>query len=266
MLMTPIHFVFIIPSHNNADWYQYNIESIAKQKCNNWRAIYVDDASTDNTLNLVRKYVSELGLTKKFTYIQNPKKLGPAGSRYQAYTQTKDNEICCMLDGDDWLYGDSVLNILNEQYCAGYNCTYGCYLTVNAKCAAVKLREINPGGRAWPPNDYPDKVHQRRYYRNIANERFFASHMRTMQSKLIKDINVDKYLKLDNKWIQVSTDMAEMFYVLEKKETKHKFINRPIYVYNAYNSKRYITSWYRRNETPETKEYREKIMNFIKNV
>ena len=254
------NFVFIIPSHNNADWYQYNIKSIAKKKYNNWRAIYVDDASTDNTLNLVRKHVRELGLTKKFTYLQNPKKLGPAGSRYQAYVQTKDNEICCMLDGDDWLYGNSVLNILNDQYSAGYNCTYGCYININH--TVEKLIKIKKN----PPHDYPDEIHQRKSYRSVVNERFCASHMRTMQSKLIKDINADKYLKIDNKWIQVSTDMAEMFYVLEKKETKHKFIDRPMYVYNTCNSKKYITSWYRRNETPEIKEYRSKVMNFIKNV
>ena len=92
-------FVFIIPSYNNKDWYEYNITSIAKQKYDNWRVIYIDDSSTDNTLELVKDYVQKLGLIKKFTYLQNPKKMGPAASRYQGYMNTNDDEICCMLDG-----------------------------------------------------------------------------------------------------------------------------------------------------------------------
>jgi glycosyltransferase involved in cell wall biosynthesis len=47
-------FVFIIPSYNNSDWYEYNIKSIAKQHYDNWRAIYIDDASTDGTLKLLK--------------------------------------------------------------------------------------------------------------------------------------------------------------------------------------------------------------------
>lgn len=249
------NFVFIIPSYNNKDWYKNNIKSISKQVYNNWRAIYVDDHSTDHTLDLVRQYVKEIGLSKKFTYIRNTGKLGPAGSRYQAYTRTFDHEICCMLDGDDWLYGDDVLNTLNTQYKAGYNCTYGRY--INTK--NVQIKKI-------PWRDYPDEIHRRKSYRSTVGKSFIASHMRTMQSKLIKSIDPDKYLKIDNKWIQVCTDMAEMFYVLENKQTKHKLIDKPIYIYNANNSQQYTTSWYRRDETSEIKAYRNKVMDFIKNV
>ena len=248
-------FVFIIPSYNNSDWYQYNIKSISKQKYNNWRAIYIDDASTDNTLKLVQDYVEHLGLSKKFTYIQNPKNLGPAGSRYQAYTQTKSNEICCMLDGDDWLYGDNVLNVLNIEYNAGYNCTYGCYINTGNK---VK--------RMIPLRDYRNKIHKNKSYRSTVRKSFIASHMRTMNSKLIRNIDADKYLKMNNKWIKVNTDMAEMFYVLEKKETNPKYIGKPIYVYNAGNSQKYVTSWYRKDEDLKITEYRNEILDFIKNV
>jgi teichuronic acid biosynthesis glycosyltransferase TuaG len=59
------NFVFIIPSYNNQDWYKYNIKSINKQSYNNWRAIYIDDNSTDNTLELVKKYNQDF---EKFGY------------------------------------------------------------------------------------------------------------------------------------------------------------------------------------------------------
>jgi len=248
-------FVFIIPSYNNADWYQYNIKSIRKQEYDNWRAIYIDDASTDDTLKLARGYVKSLDLTKKFTYIQNPKKLGPAGSRYQGYVHTFDDEVCCMLDGDDWLYGSNVLDILNRIYNDGYNCTYGSYFNTG-------IPEENLIPR--PPSDYSDKTHKYKTYRSQVAKSFLASHLRTMRANLIKDINPDKYLKLNNEWIQVCTDMAEMFYVLEKKETRHKFIEQPLYVYNFHNSIRYDTSYIRKDKG--VCDYRNSVMEFIKNA
>jgi glycosyltransferase involved in cell wall biosynthesis len=249
-------FVFIIPSYNNVDWYIYNIKSIAKQHYDNWRAIYIDDASTDGTLKLVRDYVKSLDLTQKFTYIQNPKKLGPAGSRYQGYIQAFDNEICCMLDGDDWLYGYNVLNILDDIYNQGYNCTYGSYLNTGIPENLIPR----------PPCDYSSHIHKYKLYRSQTTKSFIASHLRTMRANLIKDINSNKYLKLNNEWVQVCTDMAEMFYVLEKKETLHKFIEQPLYVYNFHNSIRYATSYTNSGWDKGMREYRNNVMEFIKNA
>jgi glycosyltransferase involved in cell wall biosynthesis len=249
-------FVFIIPSYNNSDWYEYNIKSIAKQHYDNWRAIYIDDASTDGTLKLVRDYTKSLDLTQKFTYIQNPKKLGPAGSRYQGYIHTYDDEICCMLDGDDWLYGDNVLDVLNDIYNDGYNCTYGSYWNSGIPENSIPR----------PPSDYSNHIHKYKLYRSQATKSFIASHLRTMKAYLIKDINPDKYLKLNNEWIKVCTDMAEMFYVLEKKETSHKFIQLPLYVYNFHNSIRYDTSYVHRDKDKGVREYRNNVMEFISNA
>jgi glycosyltransferase involved in cell wall biosynthesis len=243
-------FVFIIPSYNNADWYQHNIKSISKQDLTNWRAIYVDDASTDNTLKLVQEYVYRLGLSDKFTYIKNSRKLGPAGSRYQAYSQTDDNEICCMLDGDDWLYGTNVLDILSHYYLAGYNCTYGSYYLYTEKGSWDSRSYFNI--------DYDNKCKREKKYRESSH--WIAKHFRTMKSYLIKDIDTNMYLKMDNEWIQVCTDKAEMYYSMEKPEAKPVKINELIYVYNKTNSVRYPTSFY---NSKQMKSYKEKVNNFV---
>tara|TARA_B100002019_G_scaffold287225_1_gene298889 strand:- start:1378 stop:2139 length:762 start_codon:yes stop_codon:yes gene_type:complete len=249
------NFVFIIPSYNNQDWYKYNIKSIHKQSYNNWRAIYIDDNSTDNTLELVKKYNKELNISSKFTYIKNSRKLGPAGSRYQGYSKTHDKEICCLLDGDDWLYGDNVLVTLNAYYNRGYNCTYGSYIN-----AARKNNII-------PNKDFAENVHRDKSYRQYCKGPNICSHLRTMKSSLIKNIDIDKYLKIDNEWIQVCTDLAEMCYVLEQKNCLPKFINQPLYVYNYYNSIRYNTSHYfiKQPDNKHMAEYRERILEKIQN-
>lgn len=242
-------FVFIIPSYNNADWYQYNIKSISNQNLTNWRAIYVDDASTDCTLELVQKYVDHLGLSKKFNYIQNPRQLGPAGSRYQAYRQTNDNEICCMLDGDDWLHGTNVLDILSHYYLAGYNCTYGSYYVYTKQGAIDSRNYFNI--------DYDDKCKRYKKYRKSSH--WIARHFRTMKSYLIKDIDANRYLKMDNEWIKVATDKAEMYYAMEQPKAKPVKITDLIYVYNKVNSLRYKTSSLR----SDMQEYKDKVANFI---
>ena len=59
-------FVFIITSYNNEQWYKKNLDSIKNQTYKNWRAIYVDDASTDNTYKLVIEYVNNHKLNNKY--------------------------------------------------------------------------------------------------------------------------------------------------------------------------------------------------------
>ncbi len=46
-------FVIVIPSNNNKDWYQKNLDSVFNQRYLNYRVIYIDDGSTDNTGTLV---------------------------------------------------------------------------------------------------------------------------------------------------------------------------------------------------------------------
>lgn len=41
--------VVVIPSYNNAGWYQLNLVSVLSQKYKNYRIIYIDDASPDGT-------------------------------------------------------------------------------------------------------------------------------------------------------------------------------------------------------------------------
>ena len=98
-------FVFIIPSYNNIDWYRDNIKSVVGQTYQNWRVIYVDDCSTDGTLERVKQLVrtTHPQYFKRFTFIQNSQRRFQSYSRYIAYQTCDDDEICILLDGDDWL-------------------------------------------------------------------------------------------------------------------------------------------------------------------
>ena len=48
-------YVFVIASYNNEANVDMNISSVARQLYKNWRIIYINDASTDNTSNNLQK-------------------------------------------------------------------------------------------------------------------------------------------------------------------------------------------------------------------
>ncbi len=51
--------VVLITSYNNAKWVKENLESACCQEYTNYRVIYIDDASTDNTYTLVKEWLEE---------------------------------------------------------------------------------------------------------------------------------------------------------------------------------------------------------------
>ena len=53
--------VVVIPSYDNCEYYKQNLDSVFAQNYHNFRVIYVDDASPDQTGPLVKQYIKEKG-------------------------------------------------------------------------------------------------------------------------------------------------------------------------------------------------------------
>ena len=227
------NFVFIIPSYNNKKWYRRNLNSVINQKYKKWRIIYVDDNSTDATYSLVYKYIKNNGIEEKVTLIKNDRNYRQAYSRYIGYNQCNDDEICVLLDGDDWLYDENVLDILNENYIKyDLNISYGSYV----KFSNGKIQD-----KVYGMTKFPKNIVENNLYRTY---KWVSCHLRTCRARLLKTIP-EKYLKdYDNNWLKVSTDLAEMLWVLQISDGKHMNISLPLYVYNIDNSISYDTSYY----------------------
>ena len=65
----------IIPSFNRAELIADTLESVLKQSYTNWECIVIDDGSTDNTLNVIKKYTTE---DNRFKLCQRDR--GPKGA------------------------------------------------------------------------------------------------------------------------------------------------------------------------------------------
>lgn len=110
-------FVVIIPSYNNAAYVERTLQSVFMQKYSNFRVIYLDDYSTDNSPAIVESYIQRNNVSNKFTFIRNNKRQRKLKNIYWIIHELcYDNEIAVMVDCDDWLAHDQVFNLINRIY------------------------------------------------------------------------------------------------------------------------------------------------------
>lgn len=198
-------FKIVIPSYNNEKWVDYNIASIINQTYTNYDVLYIDDASTDGTYELVYNIVGKLPNWKIITNNVNRRR----GYNISPYNQNildfvdDDNDVLVFVDGDDWLYDEQVLAKLKKFYDKGdYWMAYGgmvCY----------------PVGNVGNPQntDYPQIVHDNNIYRKDV---WRASHLRSFKWGLYKKIHLESmlYTKTNDYYFHAE-DLATSYPCLE---------------------------------------------------
>lgn len=211
-------FVFIVPSYNNQEYYKKNIDSIVTQEYKNYRVIYIDDCSPDNTGQLVQEYVTTLGMQEKFLITINDNRYGALANIYRAVHTCDDEEICVFLDGDDALMHKNVLNVLSAVYDdASVWLTYGNY-------------QWSDGSRGHC-RPIPKEVINQHAYRRFP---WVTSHLRSCYAWLFKHIKL-KDLLYEGSFYPVAWDLAFMIPLLELSGGRFKSINSALYWYNAQN-------------------------------
>lgn len=229
-------FCFVVPSFNNEKNYTRNLDSIFKQNYDFFRIIYIDDVSTDNTYDLVETYIKKNNLLNKTRLLKQYCNQKQGASRFICYQASYDDEILVMLDGDDWLYDHNVLTTLNETYKKNnLLASYGSFYVYENGKISSSLK----GKKKFPEDEIKNKTY-RKYD-------WISQHLRTGYAKLFKNIKINDLLH-DDKFYEISTDLAEMFPVLEMADKLHMNIQKPLYVYNKDNSIIYDTSFYNNNK------------------
>ena len=100
-------FSIIVPTYNREEYIIKCIDSILDQTYDNFEAIIIDDGSTDNTDNLVKKYHD-----KRIKYFKNTNH-GIGYSRNFGLNKAKGDYIF-FLDSDDYLDENMLENVLKE--------------------------------------------------------------------------------------------------------------------------------------------------------
>lgn len=103
----------IIPNFNYEHTIDKCLSSIAEQTYKNYEVIFVDDVSTDNSVNVAYKYIDKLTNIK---IIQLEQKRYNGGARNEAYLHLSDDvDYIYYIDSDDWLYSKNSLEMINNK-------------------------------------------------------------------------------------------------------------------------------------------------------
>ncbi len=89
----------IIPVYNSGNYLRECIESVLNQTYKNLEIIFINDASKDNSLEIIKKYATKDLRIKYENFAQNK---GAATARNYGLKTAKGNYLC-FIDSDDWI-------------------------------------------------------------------------------------------------------------------------------------------------------------------
>jgi len=213
-------FVVVIPSFNNASWCRQNLESVLSQDYPLFSVVYVDDASTDNTPDLVAEYLAETGQTDRVTFHRNSHRVGPLANIDRVVRGCDPNAVIVLVDGDDFLAHHQVLKRLNTIYQdPDVWVTWGQFTRFpqgdEGFCAAIPSEIVSANAF----RDYP----------------FVASHLRTFYAGLYHRIHLADLKDSDGQFFTTAGDVAQMFALQEMAGPHGRFVAEVLYQYNRAN-------------------------------
>ncbi len=103
----------IIPNYNYEHTIEKCLNSVLNQTYTNYEIIFVDDMSTDNSVEIAKSYFGKL---KKIKIVELKQKRYNGGARNEAYLHLSDDvDYVYYIDSDDWLYDKYALENINRK-------------------------------------------------------------------------------------------------------------------------------------------------------
>ncbi|MBS0652631.1 MAG: glycosyltransferase family 2 protein [Verrucomicrobia bacterium] len=216
-------FVVIVPSFNNCLWVEKNLRSIFEQKYDNYRVIYINDASTDSTLAQVQDLVDSWGERHRFEVVNNVTNRGAMENIYRAVHRCEPDEIVLVLDGDDWFAHDRVLEKLNEVYAdPDVWVTWGSYVEY------PNYSSYHVANFAQP---LPQSVIDGRKIRQYSKNHWCFSQLRTFYAGIFQNLKL-KDLAYEGKFVDAANDVAFFVPVMEMAGPHVQYVPEILYIWN----------------------------------
>ncbi len=210
------HLKIIVPFYNAERFLVQCQESLLAQNFKNWQAILADDCSTDMSNQKVINHSS-------IRYRKNHKRTTALENIHSSILEAKpdDEDVICLLDGDDFLFRNNALSIVNDLYQDDTLLTYGQY--------------IWPNGMVGHCRAYTEES-----FKTLRTGGYWASHIRTFKYKLYKELvkqdnEMSCYKDDQGEYFKTCYDIAIMTPLMEMAGfDKIKFNPDPVYFYRIH--------------------------------
>lgn len=220
--------VVVSTFYNCANYIAKCIESIAVQDYDNYHVYLVNDASTDNTEQVVNDTLDRLPprIRSKFFVVNNKENVGAVANQVEIFRAIRDQDaIVMIIDGDDSLVNDnSIFSYYNTIYDGTTEFTYGsCWSMVD------NIPLIS--------QPYPEHIKQSRAYRQHRfNWNMPYTHLRTFKQSLIREIEDSAFRDESGNWFRAGGDGSTFYSLIEAADPdKVKCLQEIVYNYNDTN-------------------------------
>ena len=216
----------IAPVYNAENYISKCIRSVASQDYDNYEMIIIDDASTDNTLQVINETIEEIGLQKRFTVINRQQNMGAVFNQISTIkSRCYSDDIVMLLDGDDWLVNNpNIFHMYNNMYHEGAEYTYGSCWSLIDNIPLI----------AQP---YPSEVKANKSYREHKfNWNFPYPHLRTFVARLALNLDDSLFKDAEGQWYRAGGDVATFYNIIEQADpSKVVCVPDVVYMYNDTN-------------------------------
>ena len=214
----------VVPTYNTESWIERCLRSISTQVFRNWECMIINDASTDRTGEVIQSldFVRD---DSRFRVIHNETNVKALQNIVDGFNHlgSQDDPECIMMviDGDDFLFSDYSLHIIEQAYTQYPQLllTYGNWVG-------------HPDGTDSNCRPYSAETVMNNRFRY---DPFVASHLRTFRSKLWYSIEDEDLRDEAGRYFVAGWDVAFMMPMLEMAAERHAFIPNRLYCYNRYN-------------------------------
>ncbi len=205
------NFKIIIPIYNAEKEIAACLKSVLSQDYEKYSVIAIDDNSSDRTWDILNSFDNP-----RLTKIKNAQRVGALANIVHgiSVSGTSSEDVIITVDGDDELYSNHVLQILDSHYQSGAWLTYGQFI---------------PKSNSYGP--YCSRIPNIATYRH--SDKWLASHLRTFKRGLWNRISDSDLRDKSGSYYKTAWDAAFMFPMLEMAgDERAHFVPDILYIYN----------------------------------
>jgi len=237
--------IVAVTLYNSADIVERTLSSIMGQSYKNFVCYITDDLSTDNSAEVVEKFIEG---DDRFVLIRNTEKRYQGGNYDLICRDTPDiddEDIVVEVDGDDWLANSKVFERVIETYESG---------DIWIANGSFKYSDGRMG--------FSKPVTS---IESLRHGPYTASHLRTWKIFLWRAIKPEDLRDENGNWWSAACDLIFMYDMFEMAGLEHyTFMDTIHYIYNEDNPmnehKQYMPTINKMNNISRTKIPRERLI------